>query len=77
MNVMTDASRTTPRKVLRRAAELGVHADCVAADHQGACDTCIDLINQAFHEHYGHANNAAEALSMIIDDLIKDREEDS
>lgn len=77
MAVMTDVSRTTPRRVLRRAAELGIHADCVASDYQGACDDCIDVFNQSFHEFYGHATDAAEALSMIIDDLIADRENES
>jgi hypothetical protein len=73
MNVMTDASRSTPKRVLRRASELGVHADCVASDYEGACDSCIDIFNKVFHEFYGHATDASEALKWIIEDILRDQ----
>lgn len=72
MLVMTDTSKTTPKRVLRRAAELGVHPDCVAADYQGACSVCIDIFNEVFHELYGDSADAAEALMRIVDDLLND-----
>ena len=74
MSVMTDASKMTPRRVLRRASELGVHADCVASDHDGACARCIAISNEVFHEFYGHASDAAEAVLWIVEDIISDRE---
>lgn len=68
-----NASRSTPRKVLAKASELGVHPDCVAADYSGACDECIEIFNQVFHEFYGHASDAGEALELIVKDILKDR----
>jgi hypothetical protein len=76
VDVMTDVSKTTPRRVLQRAFELGVHADCVAADIDGACEACVLVFNQAFHELYGHAKDAGEALQLIIDDVLEDRQND-
>jgi len=76
VDVMTDVSKTTPRRVLRRATELGVHADCVAADADGACEHCVNIFNQVFHEFYGHAKDAGEALQLIIDDVLEDRHDD-
>jgi len=72
MMIMSDTSRTTPKRVLRRAAELGVHPDCVAADHDGACSDCIEIFNEVFHELYGDSADAAEALLRIVDDLLDD-----
>ena len=72
MLFMTDASRTTPKRVLRRAAELGVHPDCVAADYHGSCSECIETFNEVFHEFYGDSEDAAEALMRIVDDLLND-----
>jgi hypothetical protein len=69
---MTDASYTTPRKVLRRATELGVHADCVASDFEGSCDHCIAAFHEAFHEFYGHLS-AEDAMQAIVRDLLRDR----
>jgi len=72
MMIMSDTSRTTPKRVLRRAAELGVHPDCVAADYDGACSGCIEIFNNVFHEFYGDSEDAAEALLRIVDDLLDD-----
>ena len=69
-------SETTPRRVLRRATELGVHADCVAADFDGACQSCIDIFSDVFREMYGHAQDASEALMFIIQDIQEDRRND-
>lgn len=74
MYVMTDYP-ATPRKVLKRAYELGAHADCVAADVDGACDACIDIFNKVFHDTYGHAEDLAEALFLMLEDIRRDREE--
>lgn len=68
------SSRFTPKRVLRRAAELGVHADCVAADADGACDYCVEIMHGIFSEFYGHAESAAEYLSMIMHDLRDEQE---
>lgn len=73
MSLMTDAGKMTPRRVLRRAAELGVHADCIAADFDGSCQSCVELVHNVFNEFYGHAKSADEALQLIIDDILTDR----
>jgi hypothetical protein len=70
---MTDVSRTTPRRVLRRAAELGTHADCVASGIDGACDSCVEFIHESFKEFYGHVDTAEEALILIVKDILEDR----
>jgi hypothetical protein len=75
MEVMTNVSLTTPRRVLTLAAELGAHADCVAADIDGACHTCVDILNVAMHKFYGHLE-IDESLLQIIRDLREDREND-
>jgi hypothetical protein len=73
MELMTDTSKTTPRRVLRRAAELGAHADCIAADLEGACEICVDIMHSVFSEYYGHAESPGDAIYMIIEDIMNDR----
>lgn len=65
-----------PKKVLRKAAQLGVHPDCIAADIDGACGSCVLLIHTVYDFYYGHLATAAEFLDAVLDDLQKDRDEE-
>lgn len=61
-----------PKKVLRKAAQLGVHPDCIAGDPHDMCTQCDGLLMLAFDHFYGHAANAFEVLSMIKDDFVSE-----
>ncbi len=64
-----------PRKVLRKAHELGVHADCMVAGTGGACDPCFKAVLQAMDFFYSDVakDYVAEAVEA---DLRADREAD-
>lgn len=61
-----------PAKVLRTAAEKGMHADCVAAGFDGLCSSCLNILYAAMDEHYGHAGSVARATEAYIADLFAD-----
>lgn len=65
-----------PKKVLQKAAQLGVHPDCVASDIDGACGTCVLLMHTIYDFFYGHLKSGADFLEAVLDDLQKDRDEE-
>lgn len=75
MSPMAQLSFGTPRKVLRLAASLGVHNDCLVAEVDGACDDCIDTMHLAHYFFYGNLETSEEKLEAIIRDIMQDREE--
>lgn len=62
-----------PRKVLRKAQELGVHNDCVVSGNP--CDACEVIILRAFDFFYG-GESLGEQLGHIMRDTYDDLEED-
>lgn len=69
----TDANYT-PQKVLELAVDLGVHLDCLEADWEGACSSCASIIHASFDAFYGEAENANDALMMILNDIMEDHD---
>lgn len=65
-----------PKKVLRKAAELGVHADCIAADIEGSCGVCAILLHSIYDFFYGHLESSADFIAAVLDDLRADRTEE-
>lgn len=61
-----------PRKVLRKAQELGVHNDCLISEN--LCSTCQDNVILAFDFFYADAKDTAELISRILDDFRNDLE---
>ena len=59
-----------PRKVLRRAHELGVHADCIASGDP--CEACQPKIAAAFDFFYGSEDTLGDALGEILKDIRDD-----
>jgi len=59
-----------PRKVLRKAHQLGVHNDCLIS--QQPCKACHDNITLAFDFYYGDSKNEAELLERMIEDMRRD-----
>lgn len=68
---MLDTSRP-PKKVLFHAMLLGVHADCIAAEHSGACEKCQNLMLLSMDYNYGHIPTLGEVLDQVIDDWKSD-----
>lgn len=66
-------TRVMPQKVLNLAYDLGVHEECVHADACGSCEECVILFNVAFDSFYGEAENSDQALMMILNDILEDR----
>ncbi len=62
-----------PRKVLRKAHELGVHNDCIASGKP--CEQCQAVIVQAFDFYYGD-ESLGEKLAHIWRDMREDLEGD-
>ena len=62
-----------PRKVLRRAHELGVHTDCIASGKP--CAQCEPKINAAFDHFYGSEPTLGDALGEIMKDFREDLED--
>lgn len=59
-----------PSKVLRTAAERGMHADCVAAGADGLCDSCLHILYVAMDDHYGACGSVTAATEAYIADLL-------
>lgn len=75
MSLTKNDTQFTPQKVLDLALDLGVHESCVEADLEGACSQCITLFHAAFDTYYGHADNANDALMMILSDILEDKDD--
>lgn len=63
-----------PQRVVSMAFDLGVHESCVEADWEGSCEKCRNIFLFAFDSFYSLADNADEALMMIINDILEDRD---
>ena len=63
-----------PRKVLRKAHQLGVHNDCLVSGN--LCESCHDNVMLAFDFFYGDAKDESELIAAIISDFKADLEED-
>lgn len=59
-----------PRKVLQKAAELGVHSDCVAAGPDGMCEPCWHLMVHAIDAHYASFGSVEAATEAFVVDLL-------
>lgn len=63
-----------PRKVLRKAHQLGVHNDCLVSGN--LCSECRSNVMLAFDFFYGDARDESELMAAIIEDFKRDVEED-
>ena len=63
-----------PKKVLRKAHQLGVHNDCIVSGKP--CAACSDSIGLAFDFFYAHCENEQELMTAIIEDFRSDLEDD-
>lgn len=63
---------STPRKVLRRAYDMGAHGDCIAAGASKACPSCTEVLMAAFDGVYGDVRTGVIDLT-ITQDLAFDR----
>ena len=70
----SDTVRYTPKRVTDLALELGAHPTCVELDFEEACSQCSALVHAALDTIYGHAANSTEALMMIINDILDDKD---
>lgn len=61
-----------PRKVIARAYEVGVHADCMIAGYEGSCPACRSLIFSVLYEFYGDRKSSSEIATAITVDLLED-----
>jgi len=64
-----------PRKVLKKAHQLGVHNDCIIS--QKPCTQCSDRITLAFDFYYAHCTTEHEMLTAIVADFRDDIEAES
>lgn len=71
---MAQLSNGNPQKVLTKAVQLGVHNDCLVADIDGACESCIETLHQVYDLYYGHILTVEGRLEAILDDLHAERE---
>ena len=63
-----------PRKVLKKAQQLGVHNDCLVSEN--LCPACRDNVMLAFDFFYADAKSESELLVRLIEDFKTDMEED-
>ncbi len=63
-----------PRKVLRKAHQLGVHNDCLVSGN--LCSECHDHVMLAFDFFYGDVRDEAALISAIIEDFRRDMEDE-
>lgn len=77
MSLTKSDTRYIPQKVVNLAYELGVHAECVEADFHGSCSACVSIFHVALDTFYGKADNANDALMMILSDIMEDKDNDS
>lgn len=73
-NMISSDTAMIPQRVVTKALELGAHEDCIEADWDGSCDSCRLAFLTAFDSFYSMADNADEALMMIINDILEDRD---
>lgn len=62
-----------PRKVWRKAQELGAHNDCLISGQP--CSTCQEIIIRAFDFFYGDSPSMGDALGDILKDTYDDQED--
>lgn len=60
-----------PRKVLRRAAKMGVHADCIASSD--FCKQCEETFEKVLTSTYKSARTEEHLADLIVLDLVQDR----
>lgn len=63
-----------PRKVWRKAQELGAHNDCLVSG--SPCSACEEIIVQAFDFFYGDEPTLGDVLGDIIKDTYEDDADD-
>lgn len=73
MSFTANAIRHTPQKVLSLAQDLGVHPECVEVDYEESCEKCANIFHTAFDAFYGQAETSIDAMMMIINDVLDDR----
>lgn len=61
-----------PLQVLRKAHELGIHNDCLAAGADRECSKCTSVVIRSFDAFYGHLETDGERLKAIVDDMLAD-----
>lgn len=61
-----------PKRVLRKALQLGIHNDCIVAGVTGACDICLANISLAFDFYYGSLGTTEDVMRAILVDLQAD-----
>lgn len=72
---MTQLGNGNPQKVLRKAAELGVHPDCIAGNmDEHTCASCKTTMHAVYDLYYGHTKSSSEMLDAVLEDLKTDRE---
>lgn len=59
-----------PRKVLQKAAELGIHNDCIAAGGDSMCEPCWHIMIHAMDAHYASYGSPTAATEAYIADLL-------
>jgi hypothetical protein len=75
MRSVTVQPQGLPRKVLRKAAELGVHNDCMAAGIGRCCDDCFKITLRAMD--YFYADVPREWVEFtVMSDIANDRHDD-